>query len=180
MAIQGNWTKGHIDPDWGEYKQLDYRRVQFNDQVTVKRWTDAGHTYNNYTGELLDFQQLPTWALNFGKKFGENMGLDDLGISLYKMTPGCVLPVHQDTYALYKRIHNINHERILRVVIFVEDWQSGHYLEVDGQPIYEWHAGDWIAWKYSTRHIAANIGMTDRYTMQVTGIYEEDENKQYK
>jgi len=175
MAIQGNWTKGHIEPDWGEYQKLEYRRVPFNDQVTVKRWQDVGHTYNNYTGELLDFQSLPTWALNFGQKFGEDMGLDDLGISLYKMTPGCVLPVHQDTYALYKRIHNITHDRILRVVLFLEDWQSGHYLEVDGNPVYKWHAGDWVAWKYMTKHIAANIGMSDRYTMQITGMYQETE-----
>ena len=94
MAIQGSWTKGHTEPAWSEFKKLEYRRVAFNDQVTVKRWQDAGHTYNNYTGELLDFQDIPTWTLNFGQKFGKDMGLEDLGISLYKMTPGCILPVH--------------------------------------------------------------------------------------
>ena len=175
MAIQGNWIKGHIDTEWGEYKQLNYQRVPFNDQVTQRRWMDTGHLYHKYTGELLDFQDIPTWAINFGQKFGEDMGLEEIGTSLYKMTPGCILPEHQDTYALYKRIHNIDHDRILRVVIFMEDWQSGHYIEVDGNPIYEWKAGDWVAWKYMTKHIAAYIGMTDRYTMQITGMYEDAE-----
>ena len=76
---------------------------------------------------------------------------------------------------MYKRIHNIDHDRVLRIVIFLEDWQSGHYIEVDGNPIYEWKAGDWVAWKYMTKHVAANIGMTNRYTMQVTGMYQETE-----
>ena len=114
-AIQRNSTKGHTDAECGEYQQLNYQRVPFNNQITQRRWMDAGHLYQKYTGELLDFQDIPTWAINFGQKFGEDMGLEEVGTSLYKMTPGCILPEHQDTYALYKRIHNIDHDRILRL-----------------------------------------------------------------
>jgi hypothetical protein len=45
-------------------------------------------------------------------------------------------------------------------------------LEIDGNPITKWSAGDWVGWNYDTQHLAANIGMTDRYTMQITGTYE--------
>ena len=61
----------------------------------------------------------------------------------------------------------------MRIIVFLEDWQSGHYLEINGEPIIEWSAGDWVGWNYDTPHLAANIGMTDRYTMQITGTYED-------
>jgi hypothetical protein len=55
-------------------------------------------------------------------------------------------------------------------VIFLEDWQSGHYFEIDGTPITAWSAGDVITWRYDVPHVAANVGMTDRYTLQITGV----------
>jgi ectoine hydroxylase-related dioxygenase (phytanoyl-CoA dioxygenase family) len=57
-----------------------------------------------------------------------------------------------------------------RAVIFLEDWKSGHYFEIDEVPIVNWKKGDYILWKNDTSHMAANLGKENRYTMQVTGI----------
>ena len=63
-----------------------------------------------------------------------------------KMTPGMALPLHRDRYQTYRSNNNIqNVEIIRRVIVFLEDWKSGHYLEVDGRPFVSWQAGDWVA-----------------------------------
>jgi hypothetical protein len=35
--------------------------------------------------------------------------------------------------------------------------------------VVKWRAGDVIEWCYDTPHMAANMGSTARYTLQVTG-----------
>lgn len=87
------------------------------------------------------------------------------------MSPGTTIPEHRDTYTKFKAIHNLSSDQnIVRVVVFLEDWASGHYLEMAGEPIVKWKAGDWVCWSNDLPHLAANIGITDRFTLQITGI----------
>jgi hypothetical protein len=51
----------------------------------------------------------------------------------------------------------------------LEDWKPGHYLEAAGKPYVNWFAGDTLEWVYDEPHAAANIGLEDRYTLQITG-----------
>ena len=53
--------------------------------------------------------------------------------------------------------------------MLLEDWKSGHYLEVNSRPVVDWPAGQVVEWVYDTPHSAANIGLEDRYTLQITG-----------
>ena len=53
--------------------------------------------------------------------------------------------------------------------MLLEDWKPGHYLEVDSKPYVAWKAGDTVEWVYDLPHMAANIGLEDRYTLQITG-----------
>jgi len=57
-----------------------------------------------------------------------------------------------------------------RSVIFLEDWKSGLYFEIDETPMVDWKKGDYILWKNDTLHMAENLGKENRYTMQVTEI----------
>jgi hypothetical protein len=61
-------------------------------------------------------------------------------------------------------------DAVVRIIVFLEDWASGHYLEMNKTPILNWKAGDWVCWRSDFLHLAANIGKTDRYTLQLTGI----------
>ena len=86
------------------------------------------------------------------------------------MPPGSVLPAHSDTYDRFKLIHGLkNTHSVVRTVVFMEDWSSGHYLEMNGAPVTKWHAGDWVSWRDDFVHLAANMGRTNRYTLQLTG-----------
>ena len=87
------------------------------------------------------------------------------------MQPGTILPYHSDTYVRFCEIYGVTDiSTIIRYVVFLEPWQSGHYLEINDEPITKWHRGDAVYWQGETPHIAANIGQTDRYTLQITGL----------
>jgi hypothetical protein len=80
-----------------------------------------------------------------------------------------IIPVHGDNYKLYREIFNCKLNDINRIIIFLEDWKSGHYFELDGEPFVNWKAGDYFIWNGDLEHMAANIGIEDRYTLQITG-----------
>ena len=114
--------------------------------------------------------QQPSWNSQIIRRF-ESLGWKDIGTSYYRMTSGTVMPVHQDRYVKYIQLFNLQgHESsIRRALILLEDWKPGHYLEVMGRPFVEWQAGTIVEWTYDTPHMAANIGLENRYTLQVTG-----------
>jgi hypothetical protein len=87
------------------------------------------------------------------------------------MPTGTVMPVHQDRYKRYTELFNLEgrEHTIRRALVLLEDWRPGHYLEVLGVPYVEWHAGTVVQWDYDAPHMAANIGLEDRYTLQITG-----------
>lgn len=170
-ATHDNWTQGHIDPVWIEdqyHKTFNYVNKPFNDVDTLLGWQNIGHLYENYTGDIVEWNDLPDCV----RQLAGETGLANMGVSLYKMKPGRIIPEHQDTYDSYRKVFDISDEQhIKRYVVFLEDWASGHYLEVAGDAIINWKAGDWVSWDDDTPHLAANIGSTDRYTMQITGTY---------
>jgi hypothetical protein len=99
------------------------------------------------------------------------MGWKDIGLSFYRMTTGTVLPVHSDLYRRYIELFALAGQEtsIRRALVLLEDWKSGHYLEADNKPVVDWKAGQVVEWQYDTPHAAANLGLEDRYTLQITG-----------
>jgi hypothetical protein len=96
--------------------------------------------------------------------------LKDLHFQINKMPPGSIIPLHTDRYPYYSEKYNIDDDaKIVRVIIFLQDWANGQYSEVADQGISNWRAGDWIAWDLPTPHLALNVGLTDRYVIQLTG-----------
>jgi len=113
----------------------------------------------------------PSWMIKLHASFP----WQNWSWSMYRMAPGSVLPNHKDTYARFVSLYEITDlDRIWRAVVFLEDWQSGHYFEIDAQPITGWRMGDAVAWCNDVPHCAANMGMTDRYTLQITGTKYEN------
>lgn len=163
--------KYYIPPFWNdEFKNLDYINETFNDVESLARWRAMGFP-DRFTGNMCDMRsRQPSWNSTIVEIFAE-MGWRDIGTSYYQMMPGTVLPTHQDLFKKYIEIFNLHGQElsIRRAVIFLEDWQPGHYFEGMDQPLVNWRAGDTVEWIYDTPHMAANIGSTPRYTLQVTG-----------
>ena len=142
------WAQGHVDPWWDlRHRDLKYIKEQFN------------HTYDMSNAE-------PDWIQTFRQIFP----FERFSWSLYRMIPGSVLPAHKDTYDRFKLVHGLETtHNVVRTIVFLEDWASGHYLEMNGRPFTGWRAGDWVSWRDDFLHLTANMGQTDRYTLQLTG-----------
>jgi hypothetical protein len=153
-----------------EYKSLDYIQEPFNDSADVSRWVSQGYQAK-ICGDLCDMRsRQPSWNYRFIEHF-ESLGWKDIGTAYYRMTSGTVMPVHEDRYVKYIDLFDLcgQEPTIRRALVLLEDWSSGHYLEVMGQPHVNWTAGTVVEWVFDTPHMAANIGLEPRYTLQITG-----------
>jgi hypothetical protein len=172
MATQG-FIKYRMPVIWAdEHRYLDYEPGIFNDLDQIARWQQMGFRLDkNSIGFLCDMTRTqPDYIKTIVKVF-ENMGWKDIGVSFFKMTPGAILPEHSDLYTRYVNLFDLHGQEhtIHRAIVFLEDWASGHYSECNRQCVTNWRAGDTIEWQYNTPHSAANLGYTDRYTLQITG-----------
>lgn len=170
MAIPAVIEYRH-QPFWNdEYKTIAYVQEPFNDPQSVARWLEQGY-HGKICGDLADMRhQLPAWTDQFTDIY-HDMGWKHIGLAFYRMHTGTVMPVHQDLYRRYIDVFGLQGKEhtVRRALVLLEDWQSGHYLEVNGRPYVNWQAGFTVEWHYDTPHMAANIGLTDRYSLQITG-----------
>jgi len=161
----------NIDPFWDdEYKRLDYQEEAFNNPLDTERWLKMGFR-SKFVGAMCDMRRpQPSWNHRFVNHFAD-IGWNGIGTSYYRMTSGTVLPEHRDTYKFYINKFNLvgQEHRVWRAIVFLEDWASGHYLELKGVPVTGWRAGFTVVWNYDAPHLAANLGSTPRYTLQITG-----------
>ena len=162
-------------PFWNDqYKSLDYINEAFNDLESVKQWRNQGFL-NQFTGDMCDMRSpQPAWNERFINLF-QNQGWQDVGTSYYRMNTGTVLPTHQDLYLKYLELFDLKgrEHTIRRAIVFLEDWQPGHYAEYQDQAYVNWRAGAVVEWTYDTPHMAANLGLTPRYTLQITGHVDD-------
>ena len=158
---------GHIDPWWDDsFKDLTYQYLPHKDTNMVNEWIDQGYTNVNLNGALCDVRDG-----KFSKKFIEFFNWKNAGAAIYQMNTGDVLPVHRDHYITYQQVFDITDPKVIwRAIVFMEDWKSGHYFEIDNVPLTKWKAGDYVMWNHDVPHMAANLGIEPRYTMQVTGM----------
>jgi hypothetical protein len=164
------YEHGHVEPWWNnEHTVLDYSRlIKFNNAEMVEGWKSIGYACIDSTfGSIYSMPQpMPAVLNNFFYMFKWN----DIAISVFKMQQGDILPTHADHYTFYKNMYKIKKiEDIHRCIVFLEDWDIGHYFDINGTGIVNWKKGDYVAWSGNTLHMAANIGTTNRYTLQITG-----------
>jgi len=153
-----------------EFKSLTYINEDFNDVEKLELWKAQGYS-SKVTGDMCDMRdKQPSWNWKFIKHYAA-LGWKDIGTSYYRMSTGTVLPTHGDLYLRYISLFNLQgrEHTIRRAVIFLEDWQPGHYSEQLDKPYVNWQAGDTVEWAYDTSHMAANLGLAPRYTLQLTG-----------
>lgn len=169
-----NWHRGHIEPFWSKvsYTKLDYTHEAFNNPLDVQKWKRQGyvHPTSHYTGFLCDMRkQQPAWNASIVEWFEDTYSVTNVGTSYYRMGTGVILPTHKDTYKKYRELFGVRLKDCVRVVVYLEDWKPGHIAEIEDRPITDWRAGDYTFWESDTPHLAANIGLEKRYTLQLTG-----------
>ena len=170
---QNNWYTKHVESPWWDlqdFANVDWQSKPFNDAGQIKYWKQLGYVQNNFAGDLFG---LPNETPKFIKKFEKVFPWKHFSWQLYRMMPGVMIPAHKDTYEKFRQVHAIvDPNTVYRAVVFLENWQSGHYFEIDSTNLSYWKKGDYVVWQNSVGHIAANIGETPRYTLQITGVID--------
>lgn len=92
-----------------------------------------------------------------------------------KLTPGCQLTWHFDTYATFVKFNDIPEEKsskIRRTIIMMNDWDVGQIFQVGQTVFHHWSVGDTFSWQGEAWHGMCNFGPSDIIISQIT--YLED------
>jgi hypothetical protein len=174
------FKKGNVVPNWdiSVFNDVAWCAQPFNDSSQYSRWVGEGYPKYNTIGVWVDITSRE-FPQTLKDTFSNWDGLNDIGLTVYKMTTAEILPVHFDTYSYYKKIFKLGPDvDIFRTIVMLDDWRSGHYFEIAGQSFTHWKAGDWFTWANDTPHMAANIGLDPRFTLQITGWRQKNLGKE--
>jgi hypothetical protein len=130
------------------------------------RYMMAGYTDKNT--QYYQAFELPEEYHTFAKTI-----FSDYSLSVIKQMPGQTIPEHFDTFYRFSEKNNCNKEDVCRLNFFLEDWKPGHYFEISYEPYTRWEKMNFKIIKYGQPHLSGNMGMEPKYTMQITGLYEE-------
>ena len=104
------------------------------------------------------------------KDFGNQLNMEVVTVSSIMQQPGCVIPLHRDTFFQIKKRFPNRSERMVRANIFCEDWKHGHFLQYNSTVDSNWKKGQGHMWDSEVLHIGANNGMQNKSTLQVSGF----------
>ena len=171
-----NHKQGTIPVHWkaNDYESLPWRRHPDKRQG----FTTAVENYDIYKERvgclIAKFEEVSKGVFipdDVEAVFGYVLSQFNLTESVYtfaKYTPGLILPWHRDNYPTYARNKKAKVEEIVRIMVFLHDPAPGHQLWIQDKYC-TGPAGTWFAWQGSTKHMAANLGETSRYVIQITG-----------
>ena len=98
--------------------------------------------------------------------------------SLIKQYPGNIIPWHYDTHITFKNLikknKKLKNKKAIRYMVFLTDWDWGHYFCVGNSNVHQWKAGDIITWEPHLHHCGSNAGMSPKITLNITGLVERN------
>tara|TARA_R110001592_G_scaffold139907_2_gene360397 strand:+ start:777 stop:1295 length:519 start_codon:yes stop_codon:yes gene_type:complete len=90
-----------------------------------------------------------------------------------RQEPGQYYAPHTDRFERMRKRFGVQVKDCLRIMIFLEDWQMGHYFEIGKKPFTDWKAGDVMAIPPNVVHLSMNGGWTQKYTWQIQGLRKD-------
>tara|TARA_B100000287_G_C20663246_1_gene790861 strand:- start:80 stop:616 length:537 start_codon:yes stop_codon:yes gene_type:complete len=109
---------------------------------------------------------------------GTQLNMDIKTISAILQPPGNTVTLHRDTFFKFKSLYPDDKRTKVRANIYLEDWKPGHLIHYqdhnhEWQSSTHWKAGDGFLWDSSHLHLSGNCGLKDKYTLQISGFYNE-------
>lgn len=117
----------------------------------------------------------PQIILSWEQSVMDALPLDSAVSKGTMQTPGNIMPWHQDYFITFRRKFPDN-PYVIRFIVFLEDWKTGHMLQAGNSVITHWCAGDAITWRPDRWHLSANCGIENKWTVNVTGVLQENFN----
>ena len=147
------WFQGQVDlPDYNEYKNLGYEKhPAYEGDIT--EWKRQGYTHTSFTGEMKVVKGDYIWL----NKIAEEIGLSNCGFTFYKMSTGDIMPRHADHFNMYQKIYNVEKSKVWRAVVVLQDWEPGHYFDIEHRAIVNYKRGEYVLFDAHCEHSAANI-----------------------
>lgn len=109
-------------------------------------------------------EESPTWVHALANKLPQDF--ENHVVSVIRIDPGQTIPFHADKH--YWLQEKFGAGDTWRYLVFLEDWKSGHYFEINATPIVKWHAGDYIKFHRNDWHLGGNMGIEPFYSAQIT------------
>lgn len=160
------WYRGHVNPFWSKnFKEFNFERADIT-KDQIDRWRKQGYTNQNFTSKTCNTTNTPVKWYDIVAGY---IGLHSLSYVFYKTETCDIMPVVVDYFEQHCNKCQKQKKNIWNAVLFLDDWQSGHYFEIDGTPIVNYKEGDYVLWSTDTPYTISNIGITDLYTLQITG-----------
>ena len=107
--------------------------------------------------------------INFAE-IGNQLNMEVITVSSICQPPGCIIPLHRDTFYLINKQHPNRTELRVRANIYLEDWKLGQFIQYDNEISVKWQTGEGFMWDSTHLHLSANAGMQNKYTLQVSGF----------
>ena len=159
------WFQGQVElPDYKKYEDLNYEKHPAY-EADITEWKRQGYTHTSFTGKMHIVKEDYIWL----NKIAEKIGLSNCGFTFYKMSTGDIMPRHSEHFNTYQKIYNVGKSKIWRAVVVLQNWEPGHYFDIDHRAIENYKRGEFLLFYAFCEHSAANIGLKDRYTLQITG-----------
>lgn len=158
------------DIDWNIYEHdcLGHQQAELKDIHDEVGGFPASLTHHNTMFYQKFFEES---EIDF-KELGEQLSIEAITVSIIKQPPGMTNPMHRDTfYQINKKFPNDERLKV-RANIQLLDWKDGHFLQFNNQVVTHWKANTGYMWDSSVLHLAANAGLEDRYSLQVSGFYQ--------
>jgi len=119
--------------------------------------SDTLHIQSTRTTKNLDLNNFPTFA-----EIVDDLKIQEAKVRFMVQPPGHLVPTHID---------NLNHKtHHKRFGIACNDWAYGQFWHFGNTVWSNWKSGDCIQWHNLTPHGTGNVGHSDRYTLQITGL----------
>lgn len=148
VTLENNyWFQGHLDiNDNCNFRNLHYK-------------LDSKHFDRKYK---LYFEQA---RYNKNQHNWVDNAIAAFPISQIKWSINCLYP---NSLVKFQWPDITDNQDRIKIIVFLEDWQSGQYMEFSQRPMVKWAAGDFVAFTHATGcHV--NMGNTIRYTLEITG-----------
>lgn len=159
---------------WGHrHRELQYTAGVLPDSSQMSNWLQAGHQSAALTASVVFLQAPLKWMKYLSSYFPD---LENISYSFNRFSPGTYFPMHIDRYGFYSNQNKLTDLGcIRRYILFLEDAMPGHFLQIGDRIYHDWPAGLCVGWQTDEPHMAANLGLCHRYTLQITGMFKSNQ-----
>lgn len=112
----------------------------------------------------------PPMKFDWEEQVCKQLPLDCAVTQIHRQDPGQTLPWHYDRFFMIKNLYPDDNRPIWRFLVFLEDWKTGHFLQVGDSVLHHWKQGDTVVWYPGKEHLATNVGLEKKWTCNVTGF----------